>query len=95
MKKFLLVLFFFLTACGSEISVLSSGAGVVAGGSVAVKAYKGADLITVLKTKKSIGQHVNESIKKHALKKKMLKNYIFHNVCKNYYLSIKVNTYVF
>ena len=70
MKKFLLVIFFFLTACGSEISVLSSGAGVVAGGSVAVKAYKGADLITVLKTKKSIGQHVNESIKKHALKKK-------------------------
>ena len=70
MKKFALILFFFLTACGSEITVLSSGAGVVAGGSAAVKAYKGVDLVTVLKTKKSIGKHVKDSIKKHTLKKK-------------------------
>ena len=70
MKKFLLALFLLLYACGSEITVLSSGAGVVAGGSVAVKAYKGADLVTILKTKKSIGQHLKENIKKHALKKR-------------------------
>ena len=61
-----------LTSC-SEFALLSSGAGIAASNSVYAKTYNGVDLLTTVKTKKSIKQHAYETTKKSIETAKQLK----------------------
>tara|TARA_B100000780_G_C20810367_1_gene321941 strand:- start:165 stop:338 length:174 start_codon:yes stop_codon:yes gene_type:complete len=51
-----------MTSC-SELLLLSSGAGVVASQSPIVKAYNGADMITIVTTDKDIKKHAYDKLK--------------------------------
>jgi hypothetical protein len=61
-----------LTSCG-EFALLSSGAGIAASNSVYAKTYNGVDLLTTIKTKKSIKQHAYDTTKKSIETAKQLK----------------------
>ena len=61
-----------LTSC-SEFALLSSGAGIAASNSVYAKTYNGVDLLTTVKTKKSIKQHAYDTTKKSIQTTKELK----------------------
>ena len=61
-----------LTGC-SEFAILTSGAGIVASNSVYAKTYNGVDLLTTIKTDKSLKQHALETTKKSIKKSKELK----------------------
>ena len=50
------------TSC-SELLLLSSGAGVIASQSPVVKAYNGADMITIVTTDKDIKKHAYDKLK--------------------------------
>ena len=62
MKLICLLILIMTTSC-SELLLLSSGAGIVASQSPMVKAYNGADMITIMKTKKDIKKHIYEGVK--------------------------------
>ena len=65
MKLILLfILFIFLNGC-SEFAMLMSGASIAASQNVYSKAYSGADIITIIRTDKSIKEHVYEKIKEN------------------------------
>ena len=51
-----------MTSC-SELLLLSSGAGVIASQSPVVKAYNGADMITIVTTDKDIKKHAYDKLK--------------------------------
>jgi|TARA_R110001599_G_scaffold57887_1_gene159391 hypothetical protein len=57
-----------MTSC-SELLLLSSGAGVIASQSPIVKAYNGADMITIVTTDKDIKKHAYDKLKKKDNKK--------------------------
>ena len=57
-----------MTSC-SELLLLSSGAGVIASQSPVVKAYNGADMITIVTTDKDIKKHAYDKLKKENNKK--------------------------
>lgn len=61
-----------LTGC-SEFALLTSGAGIAASNSVYAKTYNGVDLLTTIKTEKSLKQHALETTKKSIQKSKELK----------------------
>ena len=63
MRKILYPLLLCLCTSCSELMLLSSGAGVVASQSPLVKAYNGADMITILSTDTDIKGHAYNSIK--------------------------------
>ena len=56
------------TSC-SELLLLSSGAGVIASQSPIVKAYNGADMITIVTTDKDIKKHAYDKLKGEKNKK--------------------------
>ena len=56
------------TSC-SELLLLSSGAGVIASQSPVVKAYNGADMITIVTTDKDIKKHAYDKLKEENNKK--------------------------
>ena len=58
----LIILLIFLNGC-SEFALLMSGASVAASQNVYSKVYSGADILTIIKTDKSIKEHVYEKIK--------------------------------
>jgi len=62
MKLIYLLILLMMTSC-SELLLLSSGAGVVASQSPIVKAYNGADMITIVTTDKDIKQHAYDKLK--------------------------------
>ena len=57
-----------MTSC-SELLLLSSGAGVIASQSPIVKAYNGADMITIVTTDKDIKKHAYDKLKEKDNKK--------------------------
>ena len=57
-----------MTSC-SELLLLSSGAGVIASQSPIVKAYNGADMITIVTTDKDIKKHAYDKLKGEKNKK--------------------------
>ncbi len=63
MKLIYLIILLMTTSC-SELLLLSSGAGVIASQSPIVKAYNGADMITIVTTDKDIKKHAYEKLKK-------------------------------
>ena len=62
MKLIYLLILLMMTSC-SELLLLSSGAGVVASQSPIVKAYNGADMITIITTDKDIKKHAYDKLK--------------------------------
>jgi len=62
MKLIYLLIILMTTSC-SELLLLSSGAGVVASQSPIVKAYNGADMITIVTTDKDIKKHAYDKLK--------------------------------
>jgi len=59
----LVILFIFLNGC-SEFAILMSGASVAASQNIYAKTYSGVDVLTIIKTDKSIKEHAYEKIKK-------------------------------
>ena len=68
MKLIYLIILLMTTSC-SELLLLSSGAGVIASQSPIVKAYNGADMITIVTTDKDIKKHAYDKLKKKDNKK--------------------------
>ena len=58
----LIILFIFLNGC-SEFAILISGTGIAISQNVYSKTYSGADVLTIIKTDKSIKEHAYEKIK--------------------------------
>ena len=58
----LVILFIFLNGC-SEFAILMSGASVAASQNIYAKTYSGVDVLTIIKTDKSIKEHAYEKIK--------------------------------
>jgi|TARA_R110000803_G_scaffold69843_1_gene132430 hypothetical protein len=63
LKTMIYILILMVCTSCSEILLLSSGAGLVASQSPVVKAYNGADMLTIMKTKKDIKKHIYEGVK--------------------------------
>ena len=59
----LIILCVFLNGC-SGFSILMSGTGIAISQNVYSKAYSGADILTIIKTDKSIKEHAYDKIKK-------------------------------
>ena len=62
MKLIYLLIILMTTSC-SELLLLSSGAVVIASQSPVVKAYNGADMITIVTTDKDIKKHAYDKLK--------------------------------
>ena len=58
----LIILFIFLNGC-SEFAILISGTGIAISQNVYSKTYSGADVLTIIKTDKSIKEHAYDKIK--------------------------------
>ena len=58
----LIILFILLNGC-SGLSILMSGTGIALSQNIYSKAYSGVDILTIIKTDKSIKEHVYEKIK--------------------------------
>ena len=65
MKKILmsLIMMLMLNSCTELAAILMSSGGFVASQNVYSKTYGGIDLITIIKTKKSIREHAKELLK--------------------------------
>ena len=59
----LIILFIFLNGC-SEFALLMSGSSIAISQNVYSKAYSGVDVLTIIKTDKSIKEHAYDKIKK-------------------------------
>jgi len=59
----LIILFIFLNGC-SGFSLLISGSSIAVSQNIYSKAYSGADILTIIKTDKSIKEHAYDKIKK-------------------------------
>ena len=59
----LIILCILLNGC-SGLSILMSGTGIALSQNIYSKAYSGADILTIIKTDKSIKEHAYEKIKK-------------------------------
>ena len=53
-----------LTSSCTEFAMLSSGAGIAVSQNAYAKAYSGADILTIIGTKKGIKTHIYHSLKK-------------------------------
>jgi len=64
MKTIILVILFVLLNGCSEFAILMSGASVAASQNIYAKTYSGVDVLTIIKTDKSIKEHAYDKIKK-------------------------------
>ncbi len=64
MRSIILIIVFILLNGCSGFSILMSGTGIVISQNVYSKAYSGADILTIIKTDKSIKEHAYDKIKK-------------------------------
>jgi len=66
MKKILLISLFTINTTGcSEFALLMSGSSVALSQNAYVRAYNGADVLTIMSTEKSIKKHIYEKGKKY------------------------------
>jgi uncharacterized protein YceK len=63
MKTIILVILFVLLNGCSEFAILMSGASVAASQNIYAKTYSGVDVLTIIKTDKSIKEHAYDKIK--------------------------------
>jgi len=64
MKTIILVILCVLLNGCSEFAILMSGASVAASQNIYAKTYSGVDVLTIIKTDKSIKEHAYDKIKK-------------------------------
>ena len=64
------------TSC-SEFALLASGASIAGTQNAYVKAYNGVDVLTIMRTDKSMKRHVYDNAKKALTKAKEGKEYIY------------------
>ena len=57
------------TSC-TEFALLASGASLAGTQSAYVKAYNGADILTIMGTKKDIKKHIYDKVRKHSKKER-------------------------
>jgi len=78
MKKIftLCVILITCTSC-SEFALLASGASIAGTQNAYVKAYNGVDVLTIMKTDKSMKRHAYDNAKKALTKAKEGKEYIY------------------
>ena len=78
MKKILLIsLFTIITTGCSEFALLMSGSSIAISQNTYVKAYNGLDVLTLMKTDKSMKRHVYDNAKKAWVEAKEGKEYIY------------------
>ena len=78
MKKILLIsLFTIITTGCSEFAILMSGSSLAISQNTYAKVYNGIDVLTIMRTEKSIKGHAYDSAKKSWTKVKEGKNYIY------------------
>ena len=74
----LLLMLMALTAC-SEFAILMSGSSLAISQNTYAKVYNGIDVLTIMRTEKSIKGHAYDSAKKTWTKVKEGKEYIYDN----------------
>ena len=74
----LLLMLMVLTAC-SEFAILMSGSSLAISQNTYAKVYNGIDVLTIMRTEKSIKGHAYDSAKKTWTKVKEGKEYIYDN----------------
>ena len=79
MKKILLISLFTLTAGCTEFAMLMSGSSLAISQSTYAKVYNAADVLTIMKTEKSIKGHAYDNTKKAWTEIKKGKKYIYDN----------------
>ena len=67
------------TSC-SEFAILASGASIAGTQNAYVKAYNGVDVLTIMKTDKSMKRHAYDNAKKALTKAKEGKEYIYDKI---------------
>ena len=78
MKKILLIsLFAIITTGCSEFAILMSGSSLAISQNTYAKVYNGIDVLTIMRTEKSIKGHAYDSAKKSWTKVKEGKEYIY------------------
>ena len=78
MKKILLIsLFTIITTGCSEFALLMSGSSIAISQNTYVKAYNGLDVLTLMKTDKSMKRHVYDNAKKAWTEAKEAQEYIY------------------
>ena len=63
MRSFILIILFILLNGCSGFAVLMSGTSIAISQNIYSKAYSGADILTIIKTDKSIKEHAHDKIK--------------------------------
>ena len=79
MKKILLISLLTLTTGCTEFAMLMSGSSLAISQSTYAKVYNAADVLTIMKTEKSIKGHAYDSAKKALTELKERKKYIYDN----------------
>ena len=78
MKKILLISLFIITTTGcSEFAILMSGSSLAVSQNTYAKVYNGMDVLTIMRTEKSIKGHAYDSAKKAWTEVKEGKEYIY------------------
>ena len=79
MMKKIFLLCVILTMCSScsEFALLASGASIAGTQNAYVKAYNGVDVLTIMRTDKSMKKHVYDNAKKALTELKEGKEYIY------------------
>ena len=78
MKKILLIsLFTIITTGCSEFAILMSGSSLAVSQNTYAKVYNGMDVLTIMRTEKSLKGHAYDSAKKAWTEVKEGKNYIY------------------
>jgi len=79
MKKILLISLFTLTTGCTEFAMLMSGSSLAISQSTYAKVYNAADVLTIMKTEKSIKGHAYDNTKNAWTEIKKGKKYIYDN----------------
>ena len=66
-----------LTTSCSEFALLASGSSIAISQNTYAKVYNGADMLTIMGTKKSMKRHVYDNVKKAWVEAKEGKEYIY------------------
>ena len=77
-KKLFILCAILLTCSGcSEFAILASGSSIAVSQNAYAKAYNGVDVLTIMRTDKSMKRHAYDSAKKALTKAKEGKEYIY------------------
>ena len=77
MKKILLISLFTITTGCTEFALLASGSSLAISQNTYAKVYNGIDVLTIMRTEKSIKGHAYDSAKKAWVETKKGKEYIY------------------